>query len=946
MEGKCFASLCFLFFPFGLIITVCRFSTKMMIRVLIMVAVTGVMLLGGQVPLVYAQPTTTDPTTVMATTADPSTALLTTADPSTALLTTADPSTALLTTAEPPTATAQQPSTTIPSTSSAPATALTTSVVTTAAPSAVTPCSNVSNCSSHASTVAFNASSSRCECTCSSPWAGALCDTCAAGYNASTYPLCSPNTNRSCVITDCGPWTKSVSGFTGGAGCNCTCLGQATNQCRTCPSKYDQSIPAACSFCAAGYNSTSYPFCYRLCSQANCSFRAKSGGVTGDTNSGCKCSCVNYYSQPNCSICPLQYDTTSQCSTCAVGYTGTPPDCKVACQNDWNCSGHATQVTGQASVSCTCTCLGGWTNSTCDVCPPNYDIASNCTACAVGFAGTNCTECSPATCNYRGTNIPTTSGCDCQCRNLYFDTTCSSCPEAYDPSQCIAGVCNDGMGYVLQQSTGNCVSMCNITTSCGGRSAQVFYVNTTNSCNCTSCLNKWNGTNCSTCPMPYNGTNCSICATGYVNYPICSPLKKHNRTNETHTHSYSFTSTKSLVLSLTPRNTRSHTIRVPRSRTPVETLTARLTPSAIVTQSPRLTLSQSSSFSKKPLRYHTRSTRSLSNTFPESFTKMDSNSLSYSSTRSKSQSLCANNISDCTMRSNHTEPDLPPVHCFCWCVNMWSEMFCNYCHPRYNESADCGTCNPGYVNYSKCDFAVFVSGNWSFALNASYMLYDLVRSTFFAALAADLNRFVLVTLNCTQSENTTAYVNQYYTGTSTVGFTVQILDPDPANAYSTAACVENGLMYNTSNFTLQNASALTRQLFPGLADANISLGNISVNSTVNASVPQAQLPCQGSVWCANAPPVVDIFSSSTNFTWIIIVAAVLVALLAAAGAYFLWFRPRAAFRQKYAVHDPDFRRCRDLSDMEVEWCNAQNSATAPQEMLQQSERSGSLMRRI
>jgi hypothetical protein len=252
---------------------------------------------------------------------------------------------------------------------------------------------------------------------------------------------------------------------------------------------------------------------------------------------------------------------------------------------------------------------------------------------------------------------------------------------------------------------------------------------------------------------------------------------------------------------------------------------------------------------------------------------------------------------------------------------MWSEMFCNYCHPRYNESSDCGTCNPGYVNYSTCDFAVYVSGNWSFGLNLSNMLAPLVRSTFFSALAADLTRFVIVTLNCTESRNTTAYVTKYFDDTSTVAFTVAVLDPEPLNAYATAHCVDAGLGSAALLMELTNVSALVSRLFSNDPTAAVFAGNITASATVNASVPQVQLPC-GGVWCFNALPITDA-PEAQSYIWIVALAASLAALAAAAGSYFLWFRPRSAFRAKYAVNDPDFRRTRDLSDMEMEWCSAQ-----------------------
>jgi len=237
--------------------------------------------------------------------------------------------------------------------------------------------------------------------------------------------------NRSCVLSDCGPWVQSVSGFTG-SGCNCTCRGQAIDQCMVCPPQYDQVVSSRCSFCAAGFNTSTYPNCFRLCTQQNCSFRATR--VTGDASTGCRCVCANYYSQPACATCPVQYDSIS-CSQCASGYSGIPPDCKVSCTIAGNCSGNAVSVVGQAAVRCNCTCFGGWSNATCGFCPSNWN-PDTCTTCAAGFGGPTCVACTQATCNYNAESVvPDASGCRCICAGNRTGITCDSCPVQYDPSQ-------------------------------------------------------------------------------------------------------------------------------------------------------------------------------------------------------------------------------------------------------------------------------------------------------------------------------------------------------------------------------------------------------------------------------------------------------------------------------------------------------------------------------
>ncbi|CUE71031.1 membrane-associated protein, putative [Bodo saltans] len=398
-------------------------------------------------------------------------------------------------------------------------------------------CNLVDNCNSHANTVTGNTYNG-CNCSCRNQWNGSTCGVCPPLYNASldcgvcirgyvNYPQC----DRSCTnAIDCNGNALSVSGTAGN--CVCVCKNQwSTGNCSVCPSNFAlvNGSSDTCSTCAAGYDS--YPACYLTCTTAsNCSAHATT--VSGNTNTGCNCTCRNQWHGDSCTQCPSNIDASQDCGVCAAAYDDYP-SCYLTCTMSANCSGHAEAVSGNTNTGCTCFCRNEWSNKTCNTCATRFNISVDCGTCAEGY--TNYPAC-PRVCTNDadcGGHASSVSGlypnCQCTCRNSWSAASnCSTCPAQYDPDyDCY--YCN--VGYTGVYPT--CYADCTIASACNGNANEVSGTVVTG-CNCT-CRNQWisvanatangNTTQCNYCPSNFDSAaGCGACAATYVDYPICKQL--------------------------------------------------------------------------------------------------------------------------------------------------------------------------------------------------------------------------------------------------------------------------------------------------------------------------------------------------------------------------------------------------------------------------------------
>jgi len=219
-------------------------------------------------------------------------------------------------------------------------------------------------------------------CTCSTGYAGASCDQCAAGYIG--YP--------NCVDDPCDPDPCSGHGTCSGGACACD-TGYAG---------------ASCNQCAAGY--IGYPNCVDdPCDPDPCSGH-------GDCADG-SCSCNTGYA-----------GTT--CDACTAGYIGYPNCVDDPCDPD-PCSGHGDCANGS------CSCNTGYAGAACDQCDPAYGGGyPACDQCAAEALGEY------PYCFLLGSGYCDTSQ-DCPgqiCAGDSFEHYCSAeCDAASDPATWPAG---------------------------------------------------------------------------------------------------------------------------------------------------------------------------------------------------------------------------------------------------------------------------------------------------------------------------------------------------------------------------------------------------------------------------------------------------------------------------------------------------------------------------
>ena len=364
-------------------------------------------------------------------------------------------------------------------------------------------CTNENNCASHAATVTGTLVSG-CHCTCLTGYTGTWCNGCSPNYAG--YPNCAaiPCT----VVANCNNHASQVSG-TLVIGCSCTCSTGYTG--------------FACDVCASGYSG--YPTCTPIpcTNETNCNSNAAT--VSGNLVIGCTCTCATGY-------------TGSTCDSCSTNYGGYPECEEIACQNDDNCNGHATAVTGTLVSGCICTCSTGFTGASCNMCANNYEnyptcsevncttedncnghadaasgtLVSGCTCtCSTGFSGASCELCAdkyenyptcskiqctvPANCNGHADAVSGTlvSGCTCTCSTGFTGSSCGSCAEKYENYPTCSEI------------------QCTVPANCNGH-ADAASGTLVSGCTCT-------------CSTGFNGSSCRSCADKYENYPTCSEIK-------------------------------------------------------------------------------------------------------------------------------------------------------------------------------------------------------------------------------------------------------------------------------------------------------------------------------------------------------------------------------------------------------------------------------------
>eukprot|EP01065_Artemidia_motanka_P051468 TRINITY_DN909_c0_g1_i1.p1 TRINITY_DN909_c0_g1~~TRINITY_DN909_c0_g1_i1.p1 ORF type:complete len:2968 (+),score=935.43 TRINITY_DN909_c0_g1_i1:79-8904(+) len=205
------------------------------------------------------------------------------------------------------------------------------------------------------------------------------------------------------------------------------------------------------------------------------------------------------------------HDGSNPCALKKLRVPSPPPPCD---QSD--CTGHASKVEG-SKPACKCTCRNKWAGEYCNVCPPGYEAASDCSRCKAGYGGQDCTEKCDVTemCGPNGLRVAASeAGCSCVCKNRWLYVAgkgCTECPALFDPAADCAA-CKDTAGtYPV------CGSTCSKDTHCiAANTASVAASG--GSCVCT-CRGQWTGERCDVCPPQYGGAACDQCAAGTMGTP-------------------------------------------------------------------------------------------------------------------------------------------------------------------------------------------------------------------------------------------------------------------------------------------------------------------------------------------------------------------------------------------------------------------------------------------
>ena len=495
-------------------------------------------------------------------------------------------------------------------------------------PSCYLKCTNVSNCTGHASNVSGNVAQG-CNCTCQNQWTNSTCNVCPMNFDAAkNCGACAPgyDTYPSCFLSctkaaNCSGHASSVSGNTN-TGCNCTCSDQWTGpNCSACASIFLQST---CAACAAGYGG--YPNCQLLCSNVtDCNNRATAvSGFTGN----CSCACQNKWMGASCDMCPMNYNISINCGACADGYD-TYPACYLTCTTSANCSGNAINVTGNTKKGCNCTCRNGWSGANCSVCPLRFNESDDCGSCAPGYANyPSCSRiCIASDCSNHAANVSgLVPNCVCTCRNNWTDSTCGTCPSQFNASA-DCGTC--AAAYAAFSAYPNCFLSCTTTANCSGHATAVTG-NSITGCNCT-CADQWRSSKCNFCPTNYTQTNCSTCANGFQDYPQCPRSCTVSQDCSNHATNVSGADGSCLCSCLPQFGGSNCSVCAP----------------------------------------------------------------GYANYPSCSRICIA---SDCSNHAANVSGLVP--NCVCTCRNNWTDSTCGTCPSQFNASADCGTCAAAYAAFS------------------------------------------------------------------------------------------------------------------------------------------------------------------------------------------------------------------------------------------------------
>eukprot|EP01061_Rhynchopus_euleeides_P012028 TRINITY_DN21628_c0_g1_i2.p1 TRINITY_DN21628_c0_g1~~TRINITY_DN21628_c0_g1_i2.p1 ORF type:complete len:665 (+),score=139.69 TRINITY_DN21628_c0_g1_i2:362-2356(+) len=286
----------------------------------------------------------------------------------------------------------------------------------------------------------------KCECTVGR-FRGLRCEECPALYGGQKCDVCNPDAiPKRFNYPTCGPCDANtcsghgeVTGVTSSR-CVCTCKNMWTDDhCKTCPAKYDALQD--CGQCAPGR--INYPVCEECDNYKHCNSRSLVPIQANANRNLCECKCIHQYDDAFCGTCPVNFSGVA-CDECApghVGYIEGDPHSCMECTNEVHCAGHADIVTTDVNKTrCMCKCRNEWDGDHCTTCEEKFDVAADCSKCAVGrVRHPVCSLCTNLTdCNNRASAVLTDvnqTRCICQCMNQWTGDSCAECPIQYDAAE-------------------------------------------------------------------------------------------------------------------------------------------------------------------------------------------------------------------------------------------------------------------------------------------------------------------------------------------------------------------------------------------------------------------------------------------------------------------------------------------------------------------------------
>eukprot|EP01059_Diplonema_ambulator_P000920 TRINITY_DN10710_c0_g1_i1.p1 TRINITY_DN10710_c0_g1~~TRINITY_DN10710_c0_g1_i1.p1 ORF type:complete len:1476 (+),score=331.75 TRINITY_DN10710_c0_g1_i1:13-4440(+) len=282
-----------------------------------------------------------------------------------------------------------------------------------------------------------------CECECHNWYTGPTCSTCPNEFSGASCDTCAPV--HISEPTNCAPAT-----------------------CTNC-SFYGQSSPAACTGC-------------RECTEADCSYHNKPGGVTSDGyGTQCVCICRNQWKGDSCDVCPSQYNDTLDCGECADNRDGYPvcgckgafygTDCK-QCDEKFNATCDGCGMNRNPDLFPQCPCKDQWKGD-------------NCTLCDTILYAPTCDRCAP----WR--NATTYPRCDCP--GNFYGEKCDMCVDVFDAATC---------------------------TVCGHNRDQALFP-------FCPCKGMFRGHNCSICDKEFEQTTCFECGPNRSGKPFCKCVDQY-----------------------------------------------------------------------------------------------------------------------------------------------------------------------------------------------------------------------------------------------------------------------------------------------------------------------------------------------------------------------------------------------------------------------------------